>query len=100
MQVAKGATMNTFDAFTPVEVATVPAHSNIYFGHMYVVPGGTAILAVMPIAWGAPDEHHSGIYVSISRDGKRHWSRLEVFHPATVLLSLRRFLASSVFKLE
>ena len=69
VQVAKGATMNKLDAFTPVVVATVPPHSNIYFGHMYVAPGGTAILAVMPIAWGAPDEHHSGIYVSISRDG-------------------------------
>ena len=69
LQVAKGATMNKFDAFVLVEMKTVPPHSNIYFGHMYVVPGGNAILAVMPIVWGAPDEKHSGIYVSISRDG-------------------------------
>ena len=62
-----GHSLESFEPFGQVNFNGLPAHANIYFAHVYVMPGRQQVMAMMPLECGA--HCPPGIYFGFSGDG-------------------------------
>ena len=63
----EGHSLSSFAPFDQVNFNGLPAHANIYFAHVYVMPGRQQVMAMMPLECGA--HCPPGIYIGFSGDG-------------------------------
>ena len=81
VQVCRGQ-LNSFKPFQLCQFTDVPAASDIYFLHPYVLPGGKCIAVIMSLVWpdgdGSPPKE-DGIYLALSKDGV-NFHRPELLH--------------------
>ena len=68
LQVCAGHSLSSFEPFDQVNFNGLPAHANIYFAHVYVMPGRQQVMAMMPLECN--DHCPPGIYIGFSGDGR------------------------------
>ena len=78
VQVCRGQ-LDSFGAFQLCQFKGVPAASDIYFLHPYVIPGDGYIAVIMSMVWADGHPSDPGIYLALSKDGVK-FERPELLH--------------------